>query len=51
MEFPMKVIIILLLGMITLVVVLTLSGAWSGRSSDIVEGIFGFIKSLGGPVS
>ena len=50
MEFPMKVVVILLLAMITLVIILLLSGVWTGRSGDIFEGLINLFKDLGIPV-
>ena len=50
MELPMKVVVIMLIAMITLVIIIILMSAWGGRGTDIIEGIFGFLKDLGGPI-
>ncbi len=50
MEFPMKIVVVMLLMIVTLVILLALSGAWSGKSNDMLQGIFNFFKDLGVPI-
>ncbi len=48
MEWGLKIVVIAMLLIVFFVIVVMLMTSWSGQSNNAVNGIFDFLKGLGG---